>query len=604
MRFFLTLALILVPGARLFAQSAQNILLILNETSPVSLDVGQYYAEKRGIPPDNILRLRAPADESIDRALYSRLIEGPIAGWLTRDFAQDRILYLVLTKGVPLRISGTYGQEGTVASVDSELTLLYRKLAGQAVPPAGRVANPYFQANAENVQPVMFTHESLDIYLVTRLDGYTFDDVRGLIDRGMAPSREGKIVLDGKASSQDKGETWLQAAADSLRAAGYGDRVLLDMSSRALTGIDGVLGYYSWGSNDPSIRQRRLNLTFVPGALAAMFVSSDARTFTEPPADWNVGAWDNKAAHFAGSPQSLTGDLIREGVTGVAGHVAEPFLEAAIRPNILFPAYLSGFNLAESFYLAMPFLSWQTVVVGDPLCAPFRTRYLNAAEIDPGIDEATELPKHFSNRRLRTISVVAYQNIRIHPDTIRLLLHAEVRLMKQDKPGAQKLLEEAITRDSRLALAQIMLANIYEQDGEYDKAIERYRRVLQLFPNSPTALNNLAYALAVRKGQPAEALPLAEKAYGVARGSPNVADTLGWILHLSGDDARAIAPVEEAMNAAPQNPEIQVHAAVIYAALGKTALASEALGRALKLDPALASRDDVKLLQSKLGQMP
>ena len=107
---------------------------------------------------------------------------------------------------------------------------------------------------------------------------------------------------------------------------------------------------------------------------------------------WTIGTWLDRATYYAGSPQSLTGDLIREGVTGVAGHVAEPFLDAAIRPDILFPAYVSGFNLAESFYLAMPYLSWQAVVIGDPLCAPFPRKPLQAADIDKGIDPATELP--------------------------------------------------------------------------------------------------------------------------------------------------------------------------------------------------------------------
>jgi Flp pilus assembly protein TadD len=146
----------------------------------------------------------------------------------------------------------------------------------------------------------------------------------------------------------------------------------------------------------------------------------------------------------------------------------------------------------------------------------------------------------------------------------------------------------------------MMLAYIYEQDGEYDKAIERYRRVLELFPNSPTALNNLAYALAVRKGQPAEALPLAEKAYGVGKGTPSIADTLGWIQHLNGDDAAAMRYLEEALKAAPQNPEIHLHAAIVYAALGKTDEAKKSLAQALKLEPQLSSRDDVKSLQSKL----
>ena len=66
------------------------------------------------------------------------------------------------------------------------------------------------------------------------------------------------------------------------------------------------------------------------------------RTFREPPADWTIGNWDDKQSYFAGSPQSLTGDLIHAGVTGMAGHVAEPFLDATIRPDLLFPAYVTG----------------------------------------------------------------------------------------------------------------------------------------------------------------------------------------------------------------------------------------------------------------------
>ena len=33
------------------------------------------------------------------------------------------------------------------------------------------------------------------------------------------------------------------------------------------------------------------------------------------------------------------------------------------------PAYYQGRNLAESYYLAIRGLSWQNIVVGDPLCA-------------------------------------------------------------------------------------------------------------------------------------------------------------------------------------------------------------------------------------------
>ena len=85
-------------------------------------------------------------------------------------------------------------------------------------------------------------------------------------------------------------------------------------------------------------------------------------------------------------------DLVRAGVTGAAVNVDEPFLDATIRPDILIPAYASGRNLAESFYAAMPYLRWQTFIVGDPLCAPFPHAPLPTARIDPPLDRASELP--------------------------------------------------------------------------------------------------------------------------------------------------------------------------------------------------------------------
>ena len=209
---------------------------------------------------------------------------------------------------------------------------------------------------------------------MTRLDGYTLEDALALVDRAAAAGREGRFILDERSSWTDNGNAWLRQAAERLKAEGLGDQVLLDESSKVVTGESRVLGYYSWGSNDPAIRIRHFQLGFLPGALAAMFVSSDGRTFREPPPDWTPGDNNNRAGPFGGSPQSLAADFVRDGVTGTAGHVAEPYLDATIRPDILFPAYVKGLNLAEAFYAAMPYVSWQTIVLGDPLCAPFRAR--------------------------------------------------------------------------------------------------------------------------------------------------------------------------------------------------------------------------------------
>ena len=536
------------------------------------------------------------ADE-IERSVFDAQIHAPISRWLQQHAAQDRILYIVLTKGIPLRIKGTPGRDGTGASVDSELTLLYRRLAGADVPLAGRLANPYFLGASEAAQAHAFNRREFDLYLVTRLDGFTVEDVMALIDRGAAPVREGRLLLDQSGDpGAPIGDTWLKGAADRLAASGFADRVMLDASSTLVTGEKNLLGYFSWGSNDRGMKTRRFGLGFVPGALAGTYVSTDARTFTEPPAGWTIGSWRDRATYYAGSPQSLTGDLIREGITGAAGHVAEPFLDAAIRPDILFPAYLSGFNLAESFYLAMPYLSWQAVVIGDPLCAPFPRTPLPAADIDKGIDPATELPAYFSARRLSSL-VPRVTTMEAGAAALR----SEARTAKGDRAGSRSALEEATTLDPKLVSAHLMLASLYEEDKAYDSAIERYRTILSVSPNNVLALNNLAYALAVRKAQPAEGLAFAERAMALAKGkSPEVADTLAWIYHLMGRHAEAALMLQGVVKAAPDRAELRLHAAVVFASVGRLEEAAVELREAVRLQPEMESRDEVKALRARL----
>jgi uncharacterized protein (TIGR03790 family) len=543
------------------------------------------------------LRLQAPTSDEVTREQFSRTIETPLIAWFGRQAAHDRIACLVLTKGVPLRIAGTTGRNGTTASVDSELALLYRRMTGKPVPPQGFVVNPYFTGD----QPISawrpFSHENVDIFLVTRLDGYTADDAIALIDRAQAPAASGRVVLDMKAALDDKGNQWLQAAADRLRLMGLGDRVVLDTTSAVVRDQQDVLGYYSWGSNDPAITDRDLHNRFAPGAIAGQFVSTDGRTFQEPPAGWTFGRWPEKDTHHAGSPQSLAGDLIRQGVTGVSAQVAEPFFDATIRPEILFPAYLSGFTLAEAYYLAMPFLSWQTVVVGDPLATvPVPNPVARPAMLDPGTDAATELSAWYSRRRLQNLGVV------VTPEAARGWLLAEARRGRGDEAGSRQALEAATAADPRLKAGQLLLASYDERDGRYADAARRYQVVLEHDGKDVIALNNLAFALAVHEKRPADALPYAERAATLAPSNPAILDTLAWVHHLLGHKPQAARAIGAALRLDPDNPEYAWHGAAILASAGELARARTLLTRALERAPALAERDDVKQLQQQLAQ--
>jgi uncharacterized protein (TIGR03790 family) len=586
---------VVLAAADARGQGPANVLVVANAASAESTTIAEYYCSKRAIPSHQLLRLTSlPADppDGIDRADYERRIQAPIAEWLGEHQAQDRIAYIVLTKGIPLRINGG-GDDRNAASVDSELSVLYTRLTGASVPTAGPFPNPYFLGDRPVADARQFLREGLSIYLVTRLDGFTVADVLKMIDRGAAASTNGRFILDGKASLNEIGNNWLRAAAERLRALGVGDdRINLDESTAVIADQKNVLGYYSWGSNDPAIRRRDFNLEFAPGAIGGMFVSTDGRTFREPPPEWQLPTWSDKRRWFAGSPQSLAGDLIRAGITGVAGHVAEPLLRHSIRPDILFPAYYSGLTLAEAFYLAMPSLSWMTVVVGDPLAAPFAATP-RAPWADPGIDPATEQPTIFSRRRL-----AALEHLQAPPEALQALMRAESRLRRKDRSGAREDLEKVTALAPKVMSAQFLLAVLYGESGDTEQAIARYRLILEHDPDSMAVLNNLAYLLA-GAGKLAEALPMAERAVKLAPNSGPAVDTLGWILFMSGDAARASSLLTRAATLAPNNAEIQLHLAVVHAALGSADASTRALTRALELDPSMSDRPEVLKLRQK-----
>ena len=123
------------------------------------------------------------------------------------------------------------------------------------------------------------------------------------------------------------------------------------------------------GSNDKMRHRRFLGFHWLPGAIMTEYVSTNARTFHRPPDDWNISDWDHPKLWWGGAPQTLSADYILEGATGASGHVAEPYLIYTPHPDLLLPAYFSGRNLADSYYLSIPMLSWQNVVIGDPLCS-------------------------------------------------------------------------------------------------------------------------------------------------------------------------------------------------------------------------------------------
>ncbi|MBR9977164.1 MAG: TIGR03790 family protein [Bacteroidetes bacterium] len=347
----------------------RDVGLIVNVDDSNSVAIAAYFVQQRDFPDRNIIRVSAPAKETITPVEFDDM-RAQIEEYLTVTTGlADSLNYFVTTKGVPLRvIHNSSGGDRQNASVDAELMLILGRFAPHihqnslfASETSIRV-HPYYGRNESykrtRIVPGTNPPAAYDMFLTTRLTGLTRGDVFALIDRS------GPFTFVDKDSALwvfDRDPRPIQLNPYDLNLANAGNyllqrgwNVLLNEDSVFVTDQRNVLGYGSWGSNDHfdhhfSTRARPRN-HWLPGSVAETYVSTSARNFT-PGKE---------------SGQSRIADLIAEGCTGASGYVFEPYTVALTWVNMLAERYTNGHNLADSYYMSSPTFSWMAVIVGDP----------------------------------------------------------------------------------------------------------------------------------------------------------------------------------------------------------------------------------------------
>ncbi|UCE73526.1 MAG: TIGR03790 family protein [Methanomassiliicoccales archaeon] len=229
--------------------SYDDVLVIRNLNSPISMQIADYFQAARNISNSHICNISTLTIEVVSRTVFENEIRGPIEDFIVNNGLLGQINYIVTTKGVPLRVLQDANAWDT-ASVDSELTMIlgpYQSGIGQPF----YVNNPYFDPPTYQE----FSWSLYGIFLVTRFTGYDWDDIKPLIDKPeMSIGRKGTFVLDvdprKDGGGYEVGNTWMRDANVSLTAKGFD--VVLDETNTFLTGNENVSGYCSWGSNDGS----------------------------------------------------------------------------------------------------------------------------------------------------------------------------------------------------------------------------------------------------------------------------------------------------------------------------------------------------------------
>ena len=378
---FLRLLLLLAPwvaGATVPVadEAAARLVIVANADDADSLRIARHYAEKRGVPADNIVALPMPAAETVtwrefvlsvwqplqDELVRRRLIDGIAmkasdeAGRRKYAMSGHGLSYLVTCRGVPLRIDHDPALTGAPppvdkpefrtnrGAVDSELSLI----ASGNYNLNGFVRNPCFLVEQPNF-------ESAQIVKVARLDGPTAAEVLAMIDRTIAAERTGllgRAYVD-MGGPHKQGDNWFESVARQLQEQDYDLEVHREGGTFPRSArFDAPALYFGWYASDVTGPFTLPDFRLPPGAIALHIHSYSANSLRT-------------------ATQAWCGPLVARGASATFGAVYEPYLELMHQPHLLLRRLLQGATLGDAAYYALHCLSWQNVLVGDPLYRPF-----------------------------------------------------------------------------------------------------------------------------------------------------------------------------------------------------------------------------------------
>lgn len=148
---------------------------------------------------------------------------------------------------------------------------------------------------------------------------------------------------------------------------------------------------------------------------------------------------------------------------------------------------------------------------------------------------------------------------------------------------AVALLSGAVARAPRDETLTFALATALERQGDWQKAVDRVKGLLEADARHPGALNFIGYTLAQHGGDLEEAEKLVRRALEQRPDSAAFLDSLGWVLFKKGDLDRASEALERAVDAGPEDATLFEHLGDVSARSGRKARAQETYTRALEL---------------------
>ena len=322
--------------------SGLNTIVVINQTSSNSCELGNYYCQQREVPPQNVLYISWPGGNMLwtSNDLQTTLVT-PLLNMLASEQLTNQIEYVVLSMDIPFQTSDGAAVNSTTSA------LFYGLRLGNGSDPLG-ITNSY--AAGETVfNPNAIVGSPGYSFLTTMITGDSLAQAEQLVNQG--------VESDGTFPQQP---VILAKSSDTLRNIRYVyfDNAIFNVN---ILGVSSIL---------------RTNTDMVSWPYDCLGFETGQAGFNVPAGQFVPGSIADSLTSYGGiifgdSGQTSLLAFTTNGAAGSYGTVAEPENDAQKFPNPQVYFYQArGFSLAESYYQSVnvPYLG---LMVAEPLAAPF-----------------------------------------------------------------------------------------------------------------------------------------------------------------------------------------------------------------------------------------
>ena len=310
---------------------ARDIAVVINDADPASVEVGRYYANKRGIAANRVIHVRFAANQGVMSFGDFQRVQSVIDAKVGAD-----VQAYALSWTLPYRVE--------CMSVTSAFALGFDPGSycpgGDGCRPTK--ASPYF--NSRSNAP--FTDHKMRPAML--LAGDNVESAKRLIDRGL---RSDESWAEGKAyliNTSDRGRNVRAEGFDRVRTVLGASYPIEQVDADALEGKSDIMFEFTGVALVPSIASN----SFLDGAIADHLTSF--------------------GGVLIGSGQTSALEWLTAGATGSYGSTTEPcnFRAKFPEPGVVIAHYISGETLVEAYWKSV-LMPGQGVFIGDPLARPY-----------------------------------------------------------------------------------------------------------------------------------------------------------------------------------------------------------------------------------------